>query len=371
MGEKHKSVVDIESGWSSSDYGVTRNNVKFGYRNDDLLLSFSGRHGPFKSVHTHASGGGMSFQDDSFVCGNNPCGWVHGENYNPIKSNTGNPVPSIDWASTELFARSRPDSKIFDFPRAIGELKDLPGMLQGIRRSFLDKGVAYTVGHLNLSYKFGWEALFSDVAKTFQLTESIDKRFKQLKRQSETGSVIRKVQLYQGTNANSYDLDHERWHMTVSNQLSDRMWGYTIWRTSSSFPQTDADLLALAQSSAAGLGGSNLLTDYGEAAWNLIPWTWATDWFLNVGTYLEACRNTDDWGCSVGNICHETTFTATARSTGLIHEDKPGDITPLHFERVDKRRFAANAPTITAQFPVLTDSQLGILGSILSTKGRG
>jgi hypothetical protein len=251
-------------------------------------------------------------------------------------------------------------------------LKDLPSMLQDIHRSFLDKGVQYTIGHLNLSYKFGWKPLFDDVLTMTILQRLIKKRFDQLKRQSETGSVIRKVSLYSGSKSHDYEAPMDLWNMRVSNLMLDRVWGYTIWKTTSNFPKTDERLMELARNSALGLGGQDPLSDYGQTAWNLIPWTWLTDWFLNVGTYLEACRNTDDWTCSIANICHETIFTANAHSIGDLRESGPhGTVTPLHYERVERRRYAANPPTVTAHFPVLTDSQVGILGSIMSTRRRG
>lgn len=370
MTEKLTEQVDLETGFEYFPDGrvVVK---KFGHFHDHLLFSLPGRHGFFRTYHFKQSGGGMSYHDGDYSVDNFPCQWVNGEGYNPIKENPGNDVPNIDWLSTELFARSRPDSKDFDATRAIAEMKDLPGMLQDIHRSFLNKGVPYTIGKLNLSYKFGWKPLFDDVLKTLTFQDLVKKRFEQLKRQSETGSVIRKVQLYSGTKPHDYEADMDLWKMHVSNLMLDRVWGYTIWKTTGEFPSTDAALQGLAMKSALGLGGQDPLSDYGQTAWNLIPWTWLTDWFLNVGTYLEACRNTDYWTCSVANLCHETIFTANAHSIGNRRESGPhGTVTPLHYERVERRRYAANPPTITAHFPILTGSQVGILGSIMSTKRR-
>jgi len=340
---------------------------QFGGGYQALNNSSSGYDGVFYTDHFHAHGGGISGQDGSTSYSNWPSQWVN-ENYNPIRHNPGNAVPSVAWMSTELFARARPDSPIFDMPRMIGELKDLPGMVKNVGSRFLNQGLPYAVGHANLSYQFGWKPLFEDAIRLTHFQDAVQKRFDELKAFGEVKKGTRRVSLYSNTSSNSYTDDMDYWHMTVSNLKIDRVWGYTRWTTTSTFPQLDRDLWALAQKSALAYDPNTGIT--GKGAWNLIPWTWMSDWFLNVGSYLEACRNTDDFNCTTGMICHTTIETASARSTGDRYGHHYGDVSPLSYNRIEKRRFAADPPSITAQIPILGDGQLGILSSLWSTRHR-
>ncbi|QXN75353.1 MAG: hypothetical protein [Grapevine-associated levi-like virus 1] len=340
----------------------------FGGGVDHLQFSLPGRHNFFKVSHESYEGGGVDGTVNDLVLSNWPSQWVF-ENWNPIKTNNGsNDVPNVGWLSTLLFARSRPDSKSFDISRFIGELKDLPGMIKRMGEDFLSKGIPYSAGHLTLSYKFGWAPFFDDIAKMTLLQTLIDKRFKQLKSLKENGSEIRKVKLYSGTKEyNASGVPMEDWVMSINNVLTDTCWGYTIWNTTNSYPSTDQDLMDYARKTALNLDPLN-----GQTAWQLIPWSWLSDWFLNVGTYLEAIRNSDEFTCSVAMLCHQTDFFALARSTGFREGTSyPGlTLRPYVYKSTLKTRFAADPPTITAHIPVLNAGHMGILSSIAATKYR-
>lgn len=345
-----------------SDGEIEQRTVDVGY--DALTLSLPGRHGPFRTEHVLKSGGLVTgrIDKDSFI-----------EWPSRIRNTLGVPwpspdvgTPSVALLSTRLHAESNPSHPITDIGQAIGELKDIPKQLKEIGDSFLHKGFAHAFGHLNLSYKFGWAPFLRDVASLLKCQENVDRRFNELRKLKKNGTAIRKRQLSNLTKSESLLGENDYWKTIFETTRTEKVWGYTIWKPTDNFPTTDAELFQLARKYALGLSLRP------ETAWKLMPWSWLIDWFANVGTYVEAMRNTAELTCTVANICLEYTQEQTANSTGLIHEDTDGKISavvsPMSFLVTRKNRFPADPPTLTAQLPMLTMDQLGILGSISATR---
>jgi hypothetical protein len=193
---------------------------------------------------------------------------------------------------------------------------------------------------------------------------AVKKRFDSLQHLRDNGSTIRKATLFNGRNFNYYDDSMDYWKMSVENEIIDRVWGYTIWNTTESYPKTDEELMAYARRTVFGMTGHSL----GVSAWNLMPWSWMIDWFANVGTFLQANFNSDEMVCTVANICHRKNELAQAFSVGDRYPHHYGDVSVLRYEREEKRRFPANPPTITAHVPILNEGHMGILGSLFATK---
>jgi hypothetical protein len=115
-----------------------------------------------------------------------------------------------------------------------------------------------------------------------------------------------------------------------------------------------------------GLNSHSILS----AAWELAPWSWLTDWFVDIGATIDATNNTVPLVHS--DICVMRTLTAR-RDYDIISIGAPVQRTGQQFEaRLRKERYLAY-PLLpfSASIPWLTQGQWSILGSlaVIATDG--
>lgn len=330
-------------------------------------VSYPGRHREFRVIHERNSGGFISGTNGSGTSFRTyqewPSFWRNaGTMFWPV---THQDIPSKEWLSTELHARTNPSKPSIDIANFIGELKDLPHMLKQVGDSYVKKKLGHATGAYNLQYQFGWKPLLGDLAKMLTIQDLVTSRFNQLRKLRDNGSTVRKVQLFNQTSTATGGGRNDHWNMALKTVRNDKIWGYTIWEPTDSFPLTDAELYALARKVALGLSIRP------EVGWNLLPWSWLIDWFSNVGTFLEANNNSARLTCKVANLCYHKTFTYTAvpeKQQDPRSEDFHLDIDDMQYILDVKERFYAGPPTLTAWLPILSGQQLGILGSIYATR---
>lgn len=190
----------------------------------------------------------------------------------------------------EAYRRMRPDKPSMDVSQAIGELKDLPGML---RQRF--HGGLRDIGSYYLALKFGWEPLLADIRKLYNLQQVVDKRIKQLLRDNGK-PVRRRVQLYSDTQelakltTQSYGIwlpsfvtymYRKEPVSTLTSTLNDKVWASAQFRYW--LPPGPRDLRWTSKLKSELMG----LTPTPATIYNLIPWTWLIDWFTNAGDVIE------------------------------------------------------------------------------------
>lgn len=332
----------------------------------ELLVSSGGLHNPFVSQSSKLEGGlyNGTTKSDKIRYSGWPIIW-RAENW--MHEIPDVPLPSFAMLSTKLYGASDPSKPYVDIANFIGELRDFPDMIKSIGDRFLSKGNFHSIGHLNLSYQFGWKPFFDDVVKMFSFAEMCQKRFKELKSLKENGSTIRKRRLFEESRTiTSTEVLGDSYAGNVSCLCSftvkEVVWGYVIWRTTQDFPQTDADIAEAAVNSALGLYIRP------STVWNLLPWTWAIDWFANIGDVLDATNNVLSLEVDTACICKSHDGYGTCIPIGSTSEG----IQVSNYTRHDvyHERGYADPPTLTAQLPVLDLNQLGILGSIGATRRR-
>lgn len=332
-----------------------------GYYSRKLRVSQSGRHGPFDSDHVVLSGGLISGQsqywDESF---NGFPAFAHDNWYEAVDVDE----PSGGALAAKLISSTDPSKPDVDIANFIGELKDLPKMIKSIGDSFLNKGVAHAFGHLNLSYKFGWAPFARDVVAMMQFQELAAKRFGVLQRLKDRGSSIRKMRLFEGYEESSKSFSEGPFDYTSKSSAKCKIGGYVIWHATEDMPSTNEALQQLAMKQALGLSMR------AEVAWNLIPWSWAIDWFANVGDFLGASRNRVGMAPGVANLTRKRVWDASCTGTqsAWTYPYFNGVVSPRTRMYRIHERFAAPAPAISAHLPVLTLDQVGILASIKATR---
>ena len=275
-------------------------------------------------------------------------------------------LPSLNDAldSTKAFARTNPSRTVVDIPSFIGELKELPHLLELAGRTLIKKGAsAY------LSYEYGWKPLISDLVAFVDFQSQISKRTLELSNLHKKGGLRRRFQLSRDT-ATSKEAN-----LWVESSLFTLACNHTIvtsrsrWATSRWLPtspeviSTDAELRKQAARAVYGLS-LNV-----RSAWELIPWSWLIDWTSSVGDYLEANRNTVGASCSGVNLMTHTesvhTFDGYQLLSGNGSYVSPNwRIGPTRCIVTDKLRSFSSSPSITADLPFLSGRQMSILGAL-------
>lgn len=246
-----------------------------------------------------------------------------------------------------IIARTNPGKPAVDIPAFIGELRDIPRLLEVSGKNLIAKG-----GSATLSYQFGWKPLIHDLSDMINFGVETTKVLNIIKKMLK-GGISRQVRLgdesaqsevvfdYPITDLPTYD-DILDWKVRIYTRME--VWGTARWF----FPEAarllianDSDLQRwLAISTAYGL------SVHPASAWELLPWSWMIDWFANFQNILELvfyrALPVEFGGV---NVCTKRTSQVAVESRTLpIHDYAPWYLgvpdAPLGFrmERVTKRR---------------------------------
>jgi hypothetical protein len=289
--------------------------------------------------------------------------------------------PTAESAAVTAAARSNPSRPAVNLPLAVAELKDLPQTVKSIGdliRSSKGRGrsgmdIPYKLGSANLTWSFGIAPLISDVKRLFLFQKAVDNKIKELRNLRDKGGIRRRVKLHSdqtSTTQTGINFESNMWSalnaVRTTTFLIDQ-WATIRWRPNdlTSLPRDEAELRSKAARLVLGLEADSLYT----TAWNLVPWSWMTDWFVNVGDYLEAQNHSVHSTCEKINIM--THYRAYATFTNI---NKPSWVTGLDectlASEWKMRRIFTSLPGITASVPLIEGHRLGILASLAVTRGK-
>lgn len=211
-------------------------------------------------------------------------------------------IPSINHATLieyawEILAKTNPSRPHVSVPTFVAEMRDIPSLVRGYGR-----GVIKDLANANLSFRWGFAPLISDIKKLFEFTRAVEKRFRELKNLRDGKTKRTKCHLDTGevalarqrVFAESSFASIYAYRQFVS---SYNVWGTCEWKLApgSNLPSfDDGSLRKLAERQIAGLTSHGAL----ETTWELLPWSWLIDWFSNVGDIISATNNTTNltWG---------------------------------------------------------------------------
>lgn len=182
------------------------------------------------------------------------------------------------------------------------DIVDLPKMIRDVGRTFgKRRGILSPreLANQTLAQQFGWIPLIKDVQDILSFGSKVEKRHRELSKLYARGWIGRTIQLKNEhyTEDSSSDLLYGSsgfgatplelgWHKTTQAQ----QWGSSRWRLTVAAPHnpTDAEVLRQARRLASGLTPEGLA----KGAWEILPWTWLTDWFTHTGSFVSAYSNT-------------------------------------------------------------------------------
>ncbi len=286
----------------------------------------------------------------------------------------------------------KPAQSDFEGINALFELKDLPGMVRQLRGlslkelseiPYLLREQLYTsglknVGKTHLAVKFGWVPLLRDICNLVDTQIKMQKRLAQLVRDNGK-PVRRRIDLRSSSDTEySYGQAYGAFAPTISTGFyqgftpvykntittSEKLWASAQFRYWLPEGPRDVDWTNRLKSR---ILGSDMPSP--KDVWNAMPWTWLTDWFVDVGSMLKSLDTdvADRIAADYLYIMRELSIDGMRETTGYFRHDA-GD----YFYASAKGYVYAKVKCRDRGTPygwnvnesLLSGTQLGILGAL-------
>lgn len=278
------------------------------------------------------------------------------------------PIPSfseLQNTTVSVAARTNPSREDISLPTSIGELRDIPMLLQNAGNRALR---AVAAGYL--SWRFCLAPMVSDLRKLSDFTSRVQRRFQLLTRLMGRKSSTARVSLgnkVAQTNPATVVL-HSEGAMFVGKRTvkyTRNEWATIRWKLLTQPPRDVESRYALSERLVAGI------TSYGalQTAWALQPWSWLADWFIGFSDWLKANNNTIPaiasgfcWMCT---DVSETSYTLTYKPywADLVGQHTEGETRKLRI----CPGTSSLIPPVPAM-PALTAGTASILASLATLK---
>lgn len=197
---------------------------------------------------------------------------------------------------TTAIARCIPTNPLVDLAVTLGEIKreGIPSLAFG--RSFFERTQrAKNAGGDYLNYEFGWKPLVNDVLKAADATVDSDDVLQYYA--ANSGKLIRRRYSFPTQLTNSTTVDSSGTNARPVPAIEVGYWQTTgqLHTTTTSRQRTwfsGAFTYYLPPQGSLRYKNALLAKKYGhrltpEVLWNLTPWTWAVDWFGNIGDVVH------------------------------------------------------------------------------------
>nr|UJQ85248.1 MAG: hypothetical protein 1 [Leviviridae sp.] len=281
--------------------------------------------------------------------------------------------PNNTFLATELVRKTNPNRSEMDGLVSLIELREIPMLIKDSYKSGMDKLEKHlphrfwknlpAIAQANLLVRFGILPLLGDLDTCMKFQSLVNKRVKELDRLRSKG--LRKTRkLWSGSDmvSSGSTIIHGN-GATISAKLFKQSTieinGHIRWFYGPHGVLT-ANESTRALASRIVRGGR---VDY-RTVWELMPWSWLADYFLNIGSYLEATSNQLD-------VTHTIPRIQTRQRTQIqgfyIPSSTVLTVSDYKCFRETKDRVLVNSG-ITAKVPILNNGQLSILGSLYVLK---
>jgi hypothetical protein len=267
--------------------------------------------------------------------------------------------PSTLEAATQVAAKTNPSRPDVSVPLLLKE------SLESVVKAVFNHGKRKSDNSL-VSGSFGWEQLYRDATKIFDFADGVDKRAKELNQLYSSGGLKRRRTVW--TDTSTENVVNVTLHSSGGVVIGKRStkttrikWVAIRWQPDDpvNLPSAE-DNVRLARTLIHGWHFAP------EDVWNALPWSWAVDYFFNVGSYLGATRNSV--GSHIASLCTCTTITTLSRITPTSMTDGL-TCSNGREDKIDKYR-VPSVIGLTATSPFLSVRQLATLSSIaLNYKG--
>lgn len=221
-----------------------------------------------------------------------------------------------------------------------------------------------------LSYQFGAVPFIADAIKMAQFAQSAEKRRKRIERSfnSPRGDTTKWSHGTGEYQDEWVDFDKIlfsevvlRCDVKVTNSV--KRWFYASWKPKPSrlLPRADNDWV----NAIMGLDARGLTL----SAWELLPFSWMIDYFVNIGDFLAATLNTLNWDVTGGTCMEQVTRQEHGPTHAVSAWGYTTSLSAGSTERIRHYRYVEfPQPGLTWARQYLTGSQLSILGALTVAK---
>jgi hypothetical protein len=316
--------------------------------------------------------------------------WGNGAIYETISNgdpnlwgNSFNHPYIADKGVDSIINRSSPHRPSVDLPLFLFELKDLPGMageigtfgkqlpkamelIKDAGRSLMygknrTQGVARALGGGLLSYNMGWRPLMDDLLKMTGLGEAIKRRQGELKRLADKGFSKRVgIGSFSETTGGAHGVLGKVGLGTVfgTQTYSTKSERYAVVRW-----KANGGIMPSVDSSWTGAMRSTLGLNLSPATiWNMIPWSFAIDYFAGIGDFLDTYRNSFEMRVDGASIMQHSTQTITRTITERYWTGTGGEGALI--TEIKSRSPISLGPRLPAITPFLSGGQVSNLASL-------
>lgn len=261
---------------------------------------------------------------------------------------------------------------VFKTVRASYKLADLP-YLVWCRGCQLLQAVAAG----NITWRFAIAPMLGDLHKLFNFQRAVEVRMRALRSLQVTGAIRRRMLLGLSQppeiDLGTYCPESATMVIYVRRwvRVTQDLWATARWHLDQNavLPTSEQDLFDKAISLTYGITRFELL----KALWELTPWSWLCDWFVNVSSFLDSVNNS--LPVHLDGMCLMRTTTSRTRYdlvSSQKWDEKVLTVNSAYEAQTTKERFPlpwiySILPSLPSM-PALTGGQLSILGSLATLK---
>lgn len=300
--------------------------------------------------------------------------------YHPAEPSPGTKFPALTVAQEsqlawESLAATNPNVSHVSLPTWWAELKDLPTLF----KSWGD-GLLRDIARGHLAWRWALKPMIRDIRQMWTFTKGAQQRLLWLTRLQSGDRVLKRRASLRNLSdqdaVTSVALKSVGASITGRRTVtySERVWCSVQWKlaTSAVIPGVGLELDPLwvkAHQLTFGVTTHEAMI----ALWEIMPWSWFVDWFVGVGTVLQATNNTIP--LTWGPICVMRETTAKANVEPSASSSDLAWCKPSGYHRqseVRKQRLIVSPilPFAPSFMPVFTTGQWSILGSLAILRGK-
>jgi len=283
--------------------------------------------------------------------------------------NTAHLVEPADWYTTTV-ARSNPSRPDVTPLTLIQDFIEIPSMLRNIGHLLTRPAKSLNAKELanqNLAYQFGWLPLVNDVKTLLDLQSHVLRRTRELQKLYSGAGLRRRIQLKDDTQKGGYServvlSTNSHFDFAYNIDVKRKVWSTIRWRPTTVPPGIlqDFSMNKLAKQVVLGLTPEGLT----QGAWDLIPWTWMIDWFVNVGEFMLTNSNTVPAEHSSACLMNEVLVTCAPGSKTLGGTSRGTVNLYGSYINTSKRRVVSGSIVPGFKLPYISSFRLSILGSL-------
>lgn len=265
--------------------------------------------------------------------------------------------------SIRLLAETNPFTPVFSIPVAIKELVDVASMFNLAMTGFL----SYAGGQY-LNYRFGWKAFVADIKILAGIMKELEQRISDFNYMVEHGHMRKKKHLdsWSGVPTSAYTTFHSAYGAPIRGDLridtTMETWGSVTWGLNGdkTLPLDELSRFNRAVSVIFDLEDIDAAT-----MWELLPFSWLVDYFLNVGDLLHS--QTMRYEVQPYDVCIMRHYTARARVIPTVYNKNisiSGD--GVYLREIKTRDWVIPPTTSTLSFDLLRGDRWKVIAALIA-----